>query len=54
MSKKKEEMITRLIIDYYEYGSRDNKPEYTQGYAEATMNMIQTVIDLNIDPPGLE
>lgn len=47
-------MITRMIIDYYEYGSRDDKPDYARGYAEATMNMIQTVIDLNIDPPGRE
>ena len=52
MSEKQKELITRLIIDYYEYGSRESKPEYTIGYAEATMNVIQTVLD--IDPPGLE
>lgn len=52
MSEKQKEMITGLISDYYEYGSADKRPEYTLGYAEATMNMIQTIID--IEPPGLE
>ena len=46
-------LIEMIIADYYANGYTGPDYEgYNHGYADAAMNVIQTIID--IDPPGLE
>lgn len=50
-AQTKKMLIEKIISDYYEYGCTENG-DYNHGYADAAMNAIEEII--NIDDPCLE